>query len=156
MHLKGSCHCGAVTFSLDSPHPVPYNICYCSICRKTAGGGGFAINLGGLYETLAVTGTTHVGVYQATIDGEVSPARRSFCSRCASTLWVWDPRWPSLVHPFASAIDTPLPQAPEQTHLMLASKAKWVRSCVGENDLCFDGYPDESLAQWHERMGLEQ
>jgi hypothetical protein len=25
---------------------------------------------------------------------------------------------------------------------------------VGANDKQFDGYPDESLAAWHERMGL--
>ncbi len=39
MLLEGSCHCGAVAFRLESAHPYPYNICYCSICRKTAGGG---------------------------------------------------------------------------------------------------------------------
>ena len=42
---------------------------------------------------------------------------------CGSALWVWDPRWPDLVHPFASVIDTELPVAPERTHLMQASKA---------------------------------
>jgi hypothetical protein len=26
--------------------PVPFLHCHCSICRKTAGGGGYAINLG--------------------------------------------------------------------------------------------------------------
>jgi hypothetical protein len=31
-----------------------------------------------------------------------------FCSVCGSALWVWDPRWPERVHPFASAIDTDL------------------------------------------------
>ena len=46
MHLEGSCHCGAVRFSVEAPHPYPFNLCYCSICRKTAGAGGFAINLG--------------------------------------------------------------------------------------------------------------
>ena len=56
MRLQGSCHCGAVRFSLESEHPYPFNLCYCSICRKTAGGGGFAINLGGSYETLSVEG----------------------------------------------------------------------------------------------------
>ena len=40
MRLKGSCHCGAVRFSLESETPFPYLRCYCSICRKTAGGGG--------------------------------------------------------------------------------------------------------------------
>ncbi|MCL7942209.1 hypothetical protein M8009_18170 [Halomonas sp. ATCH28] len=34
MLLEGSCHCGAVHFRVDSPHP--YQRCYCSICRKTA------------------------------------------------------------------------------------------------------------------------
>ena len=39
MLLKGSCHCGAVRFSLNSRTPYPYMRCYCSICRKTGGGG---------------------------------------------------------------------------------------------------------------------
>ena len=47
MVLEGSCHCRAVQFSLQSKTPCPYMQCYCSICRKTAGGGGYAINLGG-------------------------------------------------------------------------------------------------------------
>jgi hypothetical protein len=59
-----------------------------------------------------------------------------------------------LVHPFASAIDTPLPVAPEHTHLLLAYKAPWVEVQAGPDDLQFDGYPEESIAQWHERLGL--
>ncbi len=125
MELKGSCHCGKVRFELESAHPYPFNVCYCSICRKTAGGGGFAINLGGAAATLKVDGEAHITVYQAEIaDGagtsSASPCQRRFCRHCGSALWVWDPRWPDLVHPFASAIDTPLPQALERTHLMLA------------------------------------
>ena len=69
-------------------------------------------------------------------------------------LWVWDPRWPDLVHPFASAIDTGLPVPPERTHLMLGSKASWVVPAVGADDKTFDLYPDESLAQWHQRLRL--
>ena len=56
MLLEGSCHCGAVRFSLNTHTPVPYMRCYCSICRKTAGGGGYAINLGGDAATLKVEG----------------------------------------------------------------------------------------------------
>ena len=52
MQLKGSCHCGAVRFSLFSAHPYPYQRCYCSICRKTQGGGGYAINLAGDSRTM--------------------------------------------------------------------------------------------------------
>ena len=162
MLLEGSCHCGAVAFTVRSPHPYPYNLCYCSICRKTAGGGGFAINLSGDYESLRVSGSDHVKEYRATIrdpdagEAEVSPGRRSFCGECGTALWVWDPRWPELVHPFASAIDTQLPLPPECTHLMLDSRANWVELQAGPDDRCYAGYPAESIAEWHARLCLEQ
>ena len=56
MHLEGSCHCGAVRFSLEANSPVPFMHCHCTICRKTAGGGGYAINLGGDAHSLKVRG----------------------------------------------------------------------------------------------------
>tara|TARA_B100000683_G_scaffold104906_1_gene103461 strand:+ start:446 stop:925 length:480 start_codon:yes stop_codon:yes gene_type:complete len=158
MQLEGSCHCGAVSFRLTSRHPYPFNLCYCSICRKTQGGGGFAINLSGDADSLQVEGQAHVSVYRAKIDpadSEPSPAERRFCSICGSGLWLWDPRWPELIHPFASAIDTELPVAPEHTHLMLGSKARWVPVDPGAEDKLFDLYPEESIADWHRRLGLE-
>lgn len=161
MHLEGSCHCGSVRFTVESPHPYPFNLCYCSICRKTAGGGGYAINLGARNDTLRVTGREHLSVYRARLrdpatgDVAISPGERNFCRHCGSALWLWDPRWPELVHPFASAIDTELPRPPERTHLMTASKAGWVELQLGPGDRVFDEYPDESLAQWHLRLGLE-
>lgn len=161
MLLEGSCHCGSVQFTVHSAQPYPFNRCYCSICRKTDGGGGYAINLGADYETLKVEGRDSVSVYQAKIrddtTGEVreSPAQRHFCCKCGSALWVWDPRWPELVHPFASAIDTELPVPPEHTHMMLSSKASWVELHAAAKDKMFDAYPQESLAEWHRRLGLE-
>jgi hypothetical protein len=161
MELKGSCHCGSVKFSLHSPHPYPFNLCYCSICRKTAGGGGYAINLSGDHRTLKVTGKTNISVYRARIRDAAtgkatrSSGRRSFCRKCGSALWVWDPQWPELVHPFASAIDTELPVPPERTHLMLGSKAGWVPVLAGPRDKKFDEYPEESIAAWHQRLKLE-
>ncbi len=144
MHLEGSCYCGAVGFSVEAAAPAPFLRCYCSICRKT-GGGGYAINLGAQAASLEVRGVEQITVFQATIDGARSPAERRFCARCGSALWVWDPRWPELVHPFASAIDTLLPAAPEQVHMMLGAKSNWAR---------FDDYPEESLDDWHRRHGL--
>ncbi|GGX59245.1 GFA family protein [Saccharospirillum salsuginis] len=154
MKLEGSCHCGAVQFQLQSPHPYPFNYCYCSICRKTAGGGGFAINLSGDYDTMEVQGREHINVYHARLNGKVSEGERHFCKHCGSALWVYDPNWPDLVHPHASAIDTELPKPPEKVHLMLASKASWVDVASGPRDRVFDEYPDESIAAWHERLGL--
>ncbi len=160
MQLEGSCHCGQVSFRLESAHPYPFNVCYCSICRKTAGGGGYAINLGGDFSTLQVTGEENKTIYQALIADPTaasvteSPAERHFCRNCGSALWAWDPRWPELVHPFASAIDTELPVPPERTHLMTASKASWVEIQKDPSDKTFDLYPDESIAEWHQRLGL--
>jgi hypothetical protein len=162
MKLEGSCACGRVEFTLESRHPYPFNLCYCSICRKTAGGGGFAINLGGDADSLTVTGREHTSVYQAQVTdsgGEQrvqSPAERHFCHACGSALWVWDPRWPELLHPFASAIDTALPKPLERTHLMLDSKAGWVDVVAGTSDQCFPEYPAESIAEWHQRLDVER
>ncbi|MBT8460421.1 MAG: GFA family protein [Boseongicola sp.] len=149
MRLQGSCHCGAVSFAVEAPHPTPFNLCYCSICRKTAGGGGFAINLGAKADTLEVTGRGNVRTYESSPNME-----RTFCGTCGSALWGYSPKWPDLIHPHASAIDTPLPVPPERVHLMIGSKANWVEPCLGENDQEFEGYPKESLAEWHERTGM--
>ena len=159
MQLEGSCHCGSVRFSLESLEPVPFLRCYCSICRKTNGGGGYAINLGGRFETLQVEGRQNISVYRAQVaddDGGTteSHCERSFCAKCGSGLWVYSPQWPDLVHPFASTIDSSLPAAPVLTHIMLASKASWVPLQTGDGDKLFDAYPDESLAEWHRRHGL--
>ena len=156
MRLEGSCHCGAVRFALASRMPHPYQRCYCSICRKTAGGGGYAINLMGEARSLEVQGGEHITVYRARIDGEgESPMERRFCRVCGSALWAWDPRWPDLVHPFASAIDTPLPKPPERVHLMLNYAAPWVEVPSGPTETHFAEYPEESIEDWHRARGLE-
>jgi hypothetical protein len=159
MTLKGSCRCGAVKFSVESHTPQPYQLCYCTICRKTAGGGGFAINLGALNDTLKIEGKAALGVYRAEIEDEkghceTSSGERNFCTKCATALWLYDPNWPELVHPFASAIDSDLPVPPEKVHLMLRFKADWVVPDVGPKDQAFDLYPEQSIEDWHKSRGL--
>jgi len=158
MRLRGSCHCGAVRFACDSTAPYPFMRCYCSICRKTGGAGGYAINLHADAATLTVDGEDAINVYRAWLDHpqrtQKSRGERRFCRHCGSALWVWDPRWPELVHPFAAAIDTPLPRPPQSTHIMLAAKPDWVAPCIAPGDLQFDAYPNESLVAWHERHDL--
>ncbi|WP_028035168.1 GFA family protein [Chelativorans sp. J32] len=158
--LKGSCRCGAAKFQVQSHTPVPYQLCYCSVCRKQQGGGGYAINLGAVSSTLAVEGEEHLGLYRAEIQDderpacEISTGERRFCRECGSALWLYDPTWPELVHPFASAIDTDLPKPPSRVHLMLKYKANWVEPDIGKDDLTFDLYPEESIADWHRRKGM--
>jgi hypothetical protein len=157
--LKGSCHCGKVSFTAQSHTPVPYQLCYCSICRKSAGGGGFAINIMADAATLKVEGEAAIGVFHARLRGDdgqcrTSSGERRYCTECGSALWVWDPDWPELIHPFASAIDSDLPAAREKTHMMLGSKASWVEPQIGAADQRFDTYPKESIEDWHRKRGL--
>jgi hypothetical protein len=148
MRLKGSCHCGAVRFSLDSETPYPYQRCYCSICRKTAGGGGYAINIMGNTVTFKSKGRTRI--YRATRGG----AQRHFCPKCGSALWLWDRRWPDWIYPFASAIDTPLPAPQERFHVGLDWKAPWVRVPSGPHEKRFREFSRESIIDWHRKRGL--
>jgi len=148
MLLKGSCHCGAVRFSVQSETPYPYQHCYCSICRKTAGGGGYAINIMGKADTLKVQGRTRI--YRATRGG----AQRHFCPKCGSALWLWDRRWAQWLYPFASAIDTKLPVPKERQHVMLGSKANWVTVPKGRNERRFRDFSKESIIDWHRKRGL--
>jgi hypothetical protein len=147
MLIKGSCHCGAVRFSLRSTTPYPYMWCYCSICRKTAGGGGYAINIMGEADSLQVKGRTKA--YRASKGG----GERHFCPKCGSALWVWDKRWAQWIYPFASAIDSrlPVPRARDRQLIFLESKANWAEVPGGRR---FRRYPDEAIIDWHKKRRL--
>jgi hypothetical protein len=158
--LEGSCRCGAVRFTCESHTPQPFMRCYCSICRKTDGGGGYAVNLGADMRTLLVQDPQNaIAVFRAEIrddDGhcEISTAQRHFCTRCATALWLFSPEWPELVHPFASAIDSELPVPPNRVHMMLKFKPGWVEPHLGSDDALFDEYPEQSIEDWHRSRGL--
>ena len=160
MKLEGSCHCGAVTFTVNSRTPYPYNHCYCSKCRKT-GGAGFGINIMGDADTLEVKGEDNISVYRSAnnhkgayeADG-LGYSRRHFCKICGSPLYTFNPQYDQWVYPFASAIDTPLPAAPARNHLMLAYKAPWVPVPDGADDAHFEHYPDKGIEDWHKARGL--
>ena len=161
MKLEGSCHCGAVTFSVTSHTPYPYNHCYCSKCRKT-GGGGYAINIMGDADTLEVQGEDNISVYRsrnnhrgAYDEDGLGFSRRHFCKTCGSPLWIYNTQYPQWIYPVAASIDTPLPDAPARTHLMLGYKAPWIPvPPESEIDKHFEFYPDEGIEDWHRRRGL--
>src|SRR3546814_1414508 len=134
-------------------------LCDGASCRKRASGGGYGIDHSGGAATLAVHGKGHLSVYHARgpagDPSGVSPAERHFCKHGGSALYLYDSRWPELVHPLASAIDTPLPPAPESVYIMLESKPAWVKlPAEAKRADCYAEYPEESLADWHRRHGL--
>ena len=67
-------------------------------------------------------------------------------------LWLWDPTWPELIHPFAAAIDSKLDVPEEMVCLMAESKPEYVRWPEGKKKV-FEKYPKESLEEWHRREG---
>jgi hypothetical protein len=83
------------------------------------------------HRSVAANRNKFVSVFRARVReksagrGTLSPARRHFCAKCGSALWVWDPRWPEFVYPFASAIDTKLPKPAEEVEIMLDYAAPW-------------------------------
>ncbi|KAJ3967488.1 Mss4-like protein [Lentinula raphanica] len=159
LELKGSCHCGAVRFTLESSTPVPYQLCFCSICRKVGGTGG-SVNLGGHSDTLKILqGKEYISIYQAVLDRDtpnekIATSERNFCSKCSSMLWLYDKTWPELIHPFASAIDSPDLEPPEtMVCIKLDSKPEYVRLPEGKKET-YDGYGKHSLESWHKANKL--
>ncbi len=78
---------------------------------------------------------------------------RYFCSECASNLYAYDKQWSDFVYPFASAIDTPLPEVDIESdvyHIMQGSKANWVPVLPSYKNQ-FKEYPDCSLEEWHKK-----
>ena len=149
MQLEGSCHCGAIRFSGSSDAPYPYRVCYCPRCRKVAGGAGAAVNI-----------IADAAGFE--IDGDASPTRyetgitiTSFCPRCGSALFLVSPLWPDWVYPFASAIDTPLPVPPHRVHIYTGERPAWVPTSGSADDPTFDENTEESIFEWHERLGLK-
>ena len=161
MLLEGSCHCGAVKFTVESRTPYPYMRCYCTICRKTGGGGGYVINIMGQAKTMKVEGEENLTVYRSAVNDRddyeadgLGDSRRHFCRHCGSALWVFSPKWPDWIYPFASAIDTPLPAPPEEVDIMLAYKAPWCEVPDDNRHRHFDHYPDQGIEDWHKTRGL--
>ena len=72
---------------------------------------------------------------------------------CGSHLWAFNSKWPDLIHPVASALDTTLPVPSVNVHLMVASKRNWVAVEGGPEDSRFDEYPEKSIADFHAEHG---
>lgn len=67
-------------------------------------------------------------------------------------LWLWDHHWPELIHPFASAIDTELPEPAEMVCVMESSKPAWMRWPEGKKST-HTLYNKDSLEEWHKKHG---
>ena len=149
MQITGSCFCGAVTFTAETRTPYPYRRCYCTRCRKTAGGTGAAANLLAQASTLTVHGADAVTEFAAP-----DATRTRFCSRCGSVLYLTLDAAPDFVYPFASAVDTELPEPPGRLHVFTADAPAWARPAPSTSDLVVERNTPESIESWHRRHRL--
>jgi hypothetical protein len=129
LRLEGLCHCGRMTFVVESKTRYPYRRCYCVRCRKTNGGSGYVINMTGETDTLQVEGWEHLRLYQPADE----PLQSYFCVCCSHHLYILLSDWPQWVYPFASATDASLLSPPEVFHVLLDEAAAWVEVADGEN-----------------------
>jgi hypothetical protein len=155
--LEGSCQCGKVRFSVESETPVPFMLCFCSICRKT-GGAAFGCNIMGIRDTLKLEGKRALRAYNAHIrepgkPEQVSEGKRWFCTGCGSHVYLTDDRWPKGIWPYVSAIDTPLPEPEKLIFMMTRFKPTWVPDWMLAHGTSYPRYPKLSIAAWHEREG---
>ena len=154
MKILGICHCYAVRYEVKSDGSYPFQKCYCSICQKTSGRQRYSINLSADAQMLRIDGEEHAETYRALLspDARQSNYHRRFCRRCGNHLWAWNSTWPEFLHPVASSVDSDLPKSPYYTHIMRNYKPDWVETSATPKDLCFVKYPDESIAEWHQRL----
>ena len=61
-------------------------------------------------------------------------------------LWAFSPTWPHLIHPFASAIDTPLHPPQEMICANAGSKPDWVRWPEGQKQV-LDRFGPDSIEE---------
>jgi hypothetical protein len=149
MQLAGSCFCGAVRFTVETRTPYPYRRCYCARCRKTAGGTGAAANILAQASTLKVEGADALTEFAAP-----DTTRTRFCSGCGSAMYLTIDPAPDFVYPFASAIDTLLPEPPERVHVFTAEAPAWARPPSSPDDYSTERNTRESIADWHRRHRL--
>ena len=159
MLLEGSCHCEKVKFSVHSKTPYPFSQCYCSICRKLNGGGGYSINIMAETSSLKVEGENSITVYRSAFNDRgvyeedgLGYSRRNFCKHCGTMLWNFNTKYPDWIYIFASAVDTQLPTPPEIRHTMVKHKQPWVK--IYDDNHQFDQYPNESIEEWHKNRSL--
>jgi hypothetical protein len=121
--------------------------CYCSICRKVAG--GFAINIMGEWDSLQLEGRERPCEYRVLLPdgaapGKLAPSSNAcfFCGECGRHLYPREEAYTSWFYPFAGCVDSALPVC----HVLLDSKAGWVAPHARRGDEEHDTVADLGFA----------
>lgn len=114
MH-KGSCLCGAVSFTVEGDLPPP-TACHCTKCRKHTG--HYEAGTDVPRAALTVTGGEHVTWFHSS-----EKVRRGFCAICGSSLF-FDPPHLDWISVMMGAFDTPT-EVKIALHIFVADKGDY-------------------------------
>ncbi|CAL5227733.1 g10748 [Coccomyxa viridis] len=145
--LEGSCFCAKVRIRAKTNMPYPFMVCHCISCRKT--GGAYCVKLAADKESLKVEGREHVKSYRGSTE---IATERFFCGTCGSMLWGEDNRYPQRIYPAASCLDTDIPRAPEEHHVMAKYKQSYLRLPTDYKGIDVEVYPEngaKTRETWH-------
>lgn len=120
-NASGSCHCGAVEFSVTGPlRDVVY--CHCEQCRKQTGHFVAATRCDDA--ALTVTGEDALTWYEAS-----SAAKRGFCATCGSHLF-WKRHGSDATSVWAGSFNKPSGLKASR-HIYVADKGDYYEICDG-------------------------
>lgn len=115
---RGSCLCGAVTFSLAWPSKWVAH-CHCSMCRR-AHGAAFVTWVGVESGQFSLEDPDGLLRWYTSSPG----AERGFCSRCGSSMLFRSERWPGEMHVAVANLDEGADRAP-MAHVFWDTHVDW-------------------------------
>jgi hypothetical protein len=98
MNASGGCLCGRVTFTAQEVEPH-FHACHCTMCRRWAGGPGFAAAVG----SVSFQGEQNLSRFDSS-----EWADRGFCAHCGSNLF-YHLKQPDRYILWLGAFDDPAP-----------------------------------------------
>lgn len=130
--LRGSCLCGAVTYTLDGA-PLLMENCHCSMCRK-AHGSAYTTFLKIARKDFRFTqGEDHVARYRSS-----AGVTRSFCRECGGRLlFDWEQATEHLWLAAGGLDDDP--GMTPSIHIFVGSQAGWVQ--IDDDLPQYEAYP---------------
>lgn len=134
--LSGSCSCGAIRYTLNSP-PLFVHCCHCKDCQRQTGS-AFVVNALIEAERVVVAGETEA-TSMPTDSGQ--PHRIHRCPKCKVALWSNYGGRENLRFVRVGTLDEPAALPPD-VHIYTRSKLPWVK--LPEGVPAFEAYYDSS------------
>lgn len=114
--INGSCVCGAVTYEIKGT-PKQINICHCKMCQKFSGSA-----FGSFMRVMSEDFTLTKG--KETVFESSPWAKRTFCSKCGSSLRYINNEKPEYKFVATGTLDTD-PGIRPKKHIFVKDKADW-------------------------------